>query len=106
MERVTELKIEDLKKGDIVTVLNGLILLNGMEDNSCKGDVLKIKSICYPYVVFVERGDDYRFSLDLRKYTLGKLSKEYIRAIKSRRRKRTKNTNRITKWFKKLIRSK
>jgi len=88
---------DDLKVGDFVTIFKGLSLTSGgdnlfgnntqvitKEDRSYKGDVLEVKVLECPYVVLKNHnnrylGENHRITLDIREYTLIKLSKEYVK---------------------------
>lgn len=95
------LNTDDLSVGDFVTVLHGakygspfagyresaVITEEKMiEDNSYKGDVLKIIAIQLPYIVLENLSNgmiDSPINLDLRKWKLMKLNEKYISAMLS-----------------------
>lgn len=91
-----ELKPDDIEVGQFVTVLRSQLyaekesqdFLTGQmtttkawEDNSYKGNVLKVLAVDYPYVAFLDCSHGYSFDLDLRQWKLKKLSNEYIKAL-------------------------
>lgn len=93
------LQIDDIKVGMIVTVLKGQEYTNSSnsfglfgntatatvtEDNSYKGDVLRVEALALPYVCLVDlkRPKCYgAINLDLRKWKLMKLPQDYIDAM-------------------------
>jgi hypothetical protein len=97
---------EDIKVGDEITVLKGarvypptiftiLISYNSenennnkktdfAEDNSYKGEVLEVLSICLPYIVAKRQGRKEPISFDVRQTTFMRPSPEYIKALENR----------------------
>lgn len=90
---------ENLKVGDIVTVITGKkyniatgssflavgIDVKEQEDGSYKGDVLEIKALQFPYAILKNRseetifGKNHRITLDLREWKLMKLNPDFIK---------------------------
>ncbi len=92
-----ELQQDDLEVGMYITVLRGRplyeISLTGTnqcgEDNSFKGDVLKILAVDLPFVVVRCCNSSLTgpITFDVRMYGLKKLSPEYVNSALNRTRK-------------------
>ncbi len=75
--------------GDKITVLRGLLCMNGIYDRSYNGSILEVKAFAWPYCVVHEVMSKHgfvdkrraSFSLDLREYEVMKLTDEYMNAL-------------------------
>ncbi len=92
---------DDFNVGDIVTVVKGQECGGGVsgiglfglatetktvEDNSWKGDLLEIKAISLPYIAVKNLSDTFfkdNISINTKLTKLGKLTPEYIKAMKN-----------------------
>ncbi len=87
MNQKKELTIDDLRAlraGRYVTVLHGLRLVDGTEDQSYRGHVLVVLAVDAPFVSLrrIDCGHSYEFSLDTRQgWTFQALSKRYAESL-------------------------